>query len=135
VFLVVVCMEKLDPYGVGLRVRALLKKTGLGVEGAAELLEVGQTAVRNWTNGYNMPTPAAASELVKTIPGLTLDWIYLGDDRLLPQQLARELQIILEAQLQGLEVPEVPPEPDCQPARSGLQAPRRAPRKLASANG
>ncbi len=127
-------MEKLDPTSVGPRVRALIWKVGLTTDSAATFLKVQRSAVSNWINGYNLPQVGMMSDLMELLPGMTLDWIYRGDDRLIPGGLARELQIIMEAQRQGLRVPEVSPEPASPPARSA-RVPHRPTRKLASANG
>ena len=63
-------------------------------------------------------------ELTRLLPGLTIEWIIWGDDRLVPLQLATELAIFVEAFKQKLELPEVQPEPDS-PAPGGHQARRK----------
>lgn len=138
-------MADLDPVSVGKRIRSLLKRADLSIENAAAHLGVHRNAVSNWINGYNMPQVGLIYDLIRLVPGVTLEWVYLGDDRMLPAPLARELgcgpplsdkaarelAILIEAERQGLPVPQVP----SLPAQSDRKDARRQTRKLANANG
>ena len=104
-------MENPDPKVVGLRLRAVLRKLGFSIEAAARALEVPRNVLSNWLNGYVLPRHASVRELTLRLPGLTLEWIFWGDDRLVPAPLARELAIFMEAFRQRLELPEALPEP------------------------
>ena len=104
-------MKAPNPREVGQRIRAILRKRGLTIEEATRLLEVPRGNLSNALNGYILPRHALGRALVEMLPGLTLEWLYWGDDRLVPGPLARELAIFIEAGRQGLELPEVREEP------------------------
>jgi transcriptional regulator with XRE-family HTH domain len=101
-------MTKTDRTEVGRRVGAVMTKLGMSIDDLAKALDVHRSAVTNWLYGYNQPQVAVAYELVKMLPGVTLEWIYLGDDRLVPGSLSRDLDIIIGAKAQGLAIPKVP---------------------------
>jgi transcriptional regulator with XRE-family HTH domain len=54
----------------------------------------------NWEKGRTRPGVDNAILLVKLF-GLTLDWIFLGDDRRLPRELADEIDRIRRAEQSG----------------------------------
>lgn len=110
-------MKAPNPREVGLRIRAILRKRGLTIEEATRILGVPRGNLSNALNGYILPRHALGRALVEMLPGLTLEWLYWGDDRLVPGALARELAIFIEASRQGLELPEVREEPGEAPAR------------------
>jgi len=105
-------MENPDPHEVGLRLRAVLRKLGVdSVNGGARMTKLPRNVLSNWLNGYSLPKLAVVRELTLRLPGLTLEWVYWGDDRLMPAVLGRELAIFVEAFRQQLELWEVSPEP------------------------
>lgn len=113
---------------VGMRIRAILRKRDLTIEDAVRYLDVPRGNLSNAINGYHLPRHALGRALVKLLPGLTLEWLYWGDDRLVPGQLARELAIFIEASRQGLELPVVREEPAEASARApGAGGDRRRP--------
>lgn len=123
-------VRKTDPKEVGLRVRAIFRKLGLSVEEAAEHLNEGRSNLTNCLNGYQLLRPEVAYELEKLLPGVSLQWIYFGDDRLLPAKLALDLGIFVEGFRQKIWKPgPVPREPDA----PGTQKAPRTSRKLARA--
>jgi transcriptional regulator with XRE-family HTH domain len=124
-------IEKPNPREVALRLRAIVRKLGLSVEAAAQELGMTRERLNNSINGYVNPRHETVYALQQMLPGITLEWVYFGDDRLVPSQLARELAIFVEAARQKLELPVVPPEPE-PPARK--KASRASPRPAARAN-
>lgn len=128
-------MDKTDPRLIGVRIRVVMRKLGLQIDDLAHALGVHRSAVSNWVNGYNQPKIELSYKLIKLLPGLTLEWIYLGDDQMVPGPLARELQILIEAHEQGLEVPASEPEGAAsRPRPAGTRYPA-ASRRMASAGG
>jgi len=128
-------MDKTDPRLIGVRIRAVMRKLDLQIDDLAQELKVHRNAVSNWIHGYNQPKIELAYKLIKLLPGLTLEWIYLGDDQMVPGPLARELSILIVAHEQGLELPASEPEPEAprpSPAKTRYPA---ASRRLASAGG
>ena len=116
-------MENPSPQEVGLRLRAALHKLGApSVKTGARMMGLSRSVLSNWLNGYVLPKLGHMRELTRRLPGLTLEWIYWGDDRLVPAELARELAIFTEAYRQQLELPAVLPEPD-ETESPGLPAP------------
>jgi len=101
---------------VGLRTRAVLRKRGLTIAGGARELRVPREVLSNGLNGYVLPRHGLARAIIGMLPGLTLEWLYWGDDRLVPGQLSRELSIFVEALRQGLEPPGLAAEPEEPPA-------------------
>ena len=99
-----------NPKDVGLRLRAGLRKLGLSIEAGSRALGVPRNVLSNWVNGYVLPKHASVRELTLLLPGLTMEWIFWGDDRLVPGPLARELAIFTEAFRQKLELPEEAPD-------------------------
>lgn len=121
-------MDNPNPHDVGLRLRAVLRKLGAdSVKGAARMMELPRPVVSNWLNGYGLPKLGSMRELTLRLPGLTIEWIYWGDDRLMPAKLARELGIFVEAFRQQLELWEVG-----QAAEDSTAGTEPAPRKLAA---
>jgi hypothetical protein len=105
--------RKPNPREVGLRLRAILRKLGISIEEAAAQLEEPRGNFSNCINGYQLPRPEIAYELEKLLPGVTLQWIFFGDDRLLPGKLARELTIFVEGFRERIWSQEpVPKEPE-----------------------
>ena len=47
-----------------------------------------RNVLSNWLNGYFLPKLAQMRELTLRLPGLTLEWIYWGDDRLMPGRIS-----------------------------------------------
>jgi len=88
--------ESANPKEVGLRLRAIFKKLGITTTEAAAQLGEKPANLGNNVNGYALPRPHVAYELEKMLPGVTLQWIYFGDDRLVPGKLSRELAIFVE---------------------------------------
>lgn len=118
-------MENPDPHEVGLRLRAVLRKLGAdSVNGMARMMGMPRNVLSNWLNGYSLPKLANMRELTLRLPGLTLEWIYWGDDRLMPAVLARELTIFVEAFRQQLELWEVEPG-SADSVQGGGSAPRK----------
>ena len=105
-------MDKTNPRLIGGRIRAVMRKLGLQIDDLAHVLGVHRNAVSNWVNGYNQPKIELTYKLIKLIPGVTLEWIYLGDDQMVPGPLARELSTFIVAHEQGLDVPASEPEPE-----------------------
>jgi transcriptional regulator with XRE-family HTH domain len=98
------------------RLRAIMSLLGMGkIERFAEFLGVPRNVVSNWVNGYNQPRIDDAYRIIKLVPGLTLEWLYLGDAGMVPPVIKTRLDITLEAHEQGLEVPAVAPEPVAPP--------------------
>lgn len=118
-------MENPNPLEVGLRLRAVLRKLGAdSVKGMARMTGLPRNILSNWINGYNLPKLGIVRELTLRLPGLTLEWVYYGDDRMMPAVLARELAIFVEAFRQELELWELAPDPvDSAPADA--PAPRK----------
>jgi len=107
--------RKPDPQEVGLRLRAILRKKGISIREAAALLEEPWSNFGNAVNGYQLPRPEVAYELEKLLPGVTVQWIFFGDDRLVPGQLSRELTIFVEGFREKIWRQEpVPKEPEAQ---------------------
>ena len=110
-------MQRPELPDVARRLRAVMTLLGMGViEKFAEYLGVPRNVVSNWVNGYNQPQIDDAYRIIKLVPGLTLEWLYLGDAGMVPPAIKGKLDIILEAHQQGLEVPAVRPEPMSQMA-------------------
>lgn len=68
-------------------------KTSAALSGA---LEIGDSRVRNWTNGTARPT-VDEGIVIKRVLGITLDWLYEGD----PNTLPYALYIRLAARMSG----------------------------------
>jgi transcriptional regulator with XRE-family HTH domain len=119
---------KPNPREVGLRLRAILRKLGISIEEAAAELGESRANFSNCINGYQLPRPEVAYELEKLLPGVTIQWIFFGDDRLLPGKLARELIIFVEGFREKIwpqePVPKVPKAPEA--ARVGRSSKKMA---------
>ena len=106
-------MENPNPQEVGLRLRAVLRKLGAdSVKGMARMTGQPRSIMSNWLNGYNLPKLGVVRELTLRLPGVTLEWVYWGDDRMMPAVLARELAIFVEAFRQELELWELSQGPE-----------------------
>lgn len=115
-------MREIDSKRVGERLRALQKHLELvTVDAFAAAVGAERSATSNWLHGYNLPRVPQMARLIDLVPGLTLDWIYLGKADALPVKLA----IKLEALLEGMEVPVVSPEPASPSGGSGGGRARR----------
>lgn len=118
-------MENPVPHEVGLRLRAVLRKLGAdSVNGMARMMGLPRNILSNWLNGYNLPKLGVVRELTLRLPGLTLEWVYYGDDRMMPAVLARELAIFVEAFRQEVELWEVAPG-SADSVAGGGQAPHK----------
>lgn len=123
---------KPNPQEVGLRLRAILRKLGISIREAAALLDEPWSNFGNTINGYQLPRPEVAYELEKLLPGVTVQWIFFGDDRLVPGQLSRELSIFVEGFREKIWRQEaVPKEPEApervrKPAARPLKTKARA---------
>ena len=126
-------MEKPNSREVGLRLRAILRKLGMTVEAGAAELGMSRERLSNSVNGYVLPRQETVYALQKMLPGVTLEWVYFNNDRLVPGQLARELAIFVEAARQKLELPEALPEDDSAPVRRNSAASRRSAARAAGA--
>jgi hypothetical protein len=82
--------------------------------------------LNNSVSGYVLPRQETVYGLQKMLPGITLEWVYFGNDRLVPGQLARELGIFVEAARQRLELPVVLPEEDSAQEQRNSAASRRS---------
>jgi hypothetical protein len=127
-----VVARKPNPKEVGLRLRAILRKLGISIEEAASQLEESRANFSNCINGYQLPRPEVAYELEKLLPGVSVQWIFFGDDRLLPGRLSRELSIFVEGFRERIWPQEpVPKEPEGPaPSKAG-----RPSKKMARAGG
>jgi hypothetical protein len=112
--------RKPNPQEVGLRLRAIFRKIGISIEEAASQLEEPRNNLSNCVNGYQLPRPEIAYELEKLLPGVTIQWIFFGDDRMVPGKLARELGIFVEMFRQRVATQE--PAPKAPAARGSLKA-------------
>ena len=56
----------------------------------AQFLNLNQQTYSNYENGFPL-SRAAVFRLVQSVPGLTSDWLYFGNSRGLPVDLARRL--------------------------------------------
>lgn len=88
--------QKPDPKEVGIRVRAVLLKLGVSMEEAANELGESRQNLSNVLNGYQLPSHGVAYELEKILPGVTVQWVFFGDDRMVPAKMARELAVFVE---------------------------------------
>ena len=121
-------MEKPIPRETALRMRAVLRKLGLSVLEAATELGMSKERLKNSINGYVLPRHETVYALTKMLPGLTFEWMYYGNDRMVPGQLARELAIFVEAARQRLELPVVLPEDSASEPRNSAASRRSAAR-------
>lgn len=83
-----------DAAAIGRRLKAARLAAGLRQHDIANIAGVGQSSAANWETGTRRPK---VSEIARLIPVLhiTLDWLYLGDDRSLRWDKRDELQKIL----------------------------------------
>ena len=126
-------MKAPNAHEIGLRIRAILRKRGLSLEEGARLLGVPRNVLSNAVNGYNTPKHGLGLAIVQLLPGLTLEWLYWGNGRLVPSRLSRELSIFVEAYRQGLELPEAPEESDDPPEEAAASVPGGPKRSAARA--
>ena len=87
---------KPDPREVGIRLRAIFHRLELNIQEAADELDEPRNNLANCVNGYQLPRPQVVYELERMLPGVTLQWVYFGDDRLVPGKLSRELTEFVE---------------------------------------
>ncbi len=106
-------MGKLNRDAVAQRVRAILAEHGGTAIAFAERIGVERTAFANWVavnpKKPNFPSPSGVAAMCEIVPGLTMDYIYLGDAGKMPLNLA----IRLLARERGLD----PDRPDFSPAQ------------------
>jgi hypothetical protein len=126
-------MPETDPKSVGERLRAVMADPDLGVETVddfAKLVGADRSAASNWLNGYNLPRVPCMGRLIERSPDLTLDWIYFGT----PDRIPLKTYIKLQALMERVRVPVVPPEPPEQepPEPAVKEARRLASRKRAT---
>jgi transcriptional regulator with XRE-family HTH domain len=101
-------MPEADEKLVGQRLRALQKYLKLEtVRDFAERVKAERSAASNWLNGYNFPRVSSMAVIMDLVPGITLDWIYLG----IPDAVPMSLAITLTALVDGEKIPVVAPEP------------------------
>lgn len=82
------------PYAdIGERIRRLRRTLGYSNTDFARLHNWGQTQLTNWETGHRRITVEAATKLRDRYQ-VTLDWIYLGVESSLPQNLAKSLAAI-----------------------------------------
>ena len=96
-------MKKPDPREVALRLRAIIQKLGLTPKAAAHELGMTRERLNNSLNGYALPRYETVYALQKMLPGITMEWVYFGNDHFVPDKLGRELAIFTEAARQRLE--------------------------------
>lgn len=122
----VAAMPEADAKLTGKRLRAIQRYLKLDtVDDFGEAVRAERSAASNWLNGYNFPRVPSMALVMELIPGITLDWIYLGVADAMPLGLAIKLQALEE----GEKVPPVVPEPASVPKAA---ARRRAAHKLAT---
>jgi transcriptional regulator with XRE-family HTH domain len=83
-----------DTAAIGRRLKAARMAAGLRQSDLANIAGVGQSSTANWEAGTRRPK---VSEIARLIPVLhiTLDWLYLGDDRSLRWDKREEIEKIL----------------------------------------
>lgn len=83
-----------DAAAIGRRLKAARLAAGLRQHDIANIAGVGQSSAANWETGTRRPK---VSEVARLIPVLhiTLDFLYLGDDRSLRWDKRDEIQKIL----------------------------------------
>lgn len=88
-------MAKLNRDAVSLRVRAVREELRLTPTDFAKRLGVGRTAYANWEainpKKPNFPSQEGIATMCELMPGLTMDYIYLGNAGKLPLNLAIRL--------------------------------------------
>jgi hypothetical protein len=95
-------MKDVSPQDVARRLRAVMHTQDLPlVQDLALFLGVRRSRVSAWLNGYNLPRVEEMATLISLVPGLTLDWIYLGNADAVPLKFA----IRLQAALDGMDCP------------------------------
>lgn len=79
------------PYAeIGARVRALRTHLGFSVKDFADMNSWGATQLTNWEQGHRRITVEAAVKLRQRYD-IPLDWLYLGIESALPQNMAKAL--------------------------------------------
>jgi transcriptional regulator with XRE-family HTH domain len=82
------------PYAeIGERLRKLRRALGFSNTDFARMHNWGQTQLTNWETGHRRITVEAATKLRDRYQ-VTLDWIYLGVESSLPQNLVKSLAAI-----------------------------------------
>jgi transcriptional regulator with XRE-family HTH domain len=75
---------------VSVRFRATRAALGLTAQQLADQIGVTRSAVTNWEAGIRLPDPGAMIRLYER-HGVTTDWVYTGNPRGLPYELALKL--------------------------------------------
>lgn len=75
---------------IGDRLRTVRAALDLSQVDICRILEVDTSRWNHWESGKNKPDVTIMSELARRY-GVTLDYIYLGDMRLLPYEIAGKL--------------------------------------------
>ncbi len=92
----------------------------------AEFLGCQRSQVSNWMQGYHFPRVTDMARLCEKMNNqITLDWIYRGVQTGMPYGMTVHLQSLLE----GIEGPNVAPEPQSKPASAAAVAGRLQARK------
>lgn len=78
---------------IGHRLRCLRKHLGYTIKEFADINGWGKSQVQNWESGHRrIPVEAAAK--LRDRYSTSLDWIYLGREDSLPQNLSKSLSLI-----------------------------------------
>lgn len=93
------------------RLKAVMKDAGYDtVDDLAKAVSASRSQASNWLNAYHLP-PVCFMAKLRGLTGITLDWIYLGDQ----SGLTVAKSIRLSAWLDGLAPPRLPPDSDDPP--------------------
>lgn len=76
---------------VGTRIALLRHMLGLKQSEFADTIGVLRGELGAWESGGRKPSIAKAKQILERYPGLTLDWIFLGDARHLTHEMAASL--------------------------------------------
>jgi transcriptional regulator with XRE-family HTH domain len=71
---------------VGNRIKAAREALGLSQKDIYDALGVGASTWHNWESGKRAPDPFVMANL-QILHGITLDWIYVGDSKGLPESI------------------------------------------------
>lgn len=83
-----------DTHAIGRRLQAARLAAGLRQRDIAALAGVGQSSAANWETGTRRPKVSEAARLIPVLQ-ITLDWLYLGDDRGLRWDTREKIQKFL----------------------------------------
>ena len=81
---------------IGRRLKQIRQVLGWSQAAIAWKLEVTRARWRNWENGVSQVPPHEALRLKRLLPGLTLDWIYDGDNHHFSYDLAHKLDAVAD---------------------------------------